>query len=187
MTLLPRFRAAAAAEAVAYVLLWSKGIRDRHSLLKIIYMAERKAIEELRWPILFDEIKCMRYGMVPQSTFDLIQGNTSHPEWDRYVEPPVVGDHVVDLKSPPRGNVHLSPAQMDILHQAYEENASKSFGQLTEESHDLPEWESPGRSAIRRSMPEILACIGLEDAVIQSLLKTMACERQVEDIIHGDS
>jgi hypothetical protein len=184
MTLLPRFRAAAAAEAVANVLLWSKGIRDRHSLLKIIYMAERKALEELRWPILFDHMKCMRYGMVPQATFDLIQGNTSHPEWEKYIEPSKA-DHVVYLKSPPRGNVHLSPAQAHILHEAYEENASKSFRQLTDESHDLPEWEDPGQSAIPRSMEEILEHIGLDEGTIQSLLKTMACERQVEDIING--
>ena len=187
MAMIPEFRAAAAAEAVAHILLWSDGSRDRYSLMKIVYLAERKALEKHKWPIFFDKMICMRFGMVPQGIFDLIRSRETHPEWDRYVERAVEDDYVVYMKNPPRSHTHLSPAQADLLRQAYEDNANKSFGQLKEEGHRLPEWEHPGDSSIRRTMPEILKAIGYVDSDIESLLKTMACERQLEDIINGDS
>ena len=180
----PRFRAAAAAEAIAFLLHWSGGSRDRYSLLKMLYLSERKAMEEHNWPIFFDETKCMIHGLVPQGTYDLIKGDRSDPEWDQYVEEASSARKRVFLKAAPRQE-HLSDAQLLILQAAFDENKSKGFDQLKRESHSLPEFKDPGNSSIPLEIQDIFRALDKSPEEVKDFEEGIRCDRLLEEIV-GD-
>lgn len=180
----PRFRAEAAAEAIAFLLHWSGGSRDRYSLLKMLYLSERKAMEEHNWPIFFDETKCMTHGLVPQGTYDLIKGGRSDPAWDRYIEEASPATKRVFLKTAPRQE-HLSDAELPILQTVFEENKSKDFNQLKSESHSLPEFKDPGDRSIPLDIQDIFRALDKSPEEIKDFEEGIRCERLLEKIL-GD-
>lgn len=179
----PRFRAEAVAEAIAFLLHWSGGSRDRYSLLKMLYLSERKAMEEHNWPIFFDETKCMIHGLVPQGTYDLIKGSRLDQAWDRHIEASPATKRVF-LKTAPRQE-HLSDAELLILKAVFEDNKSKDFTRLKSESHDLPEFEDPGNSSISLDIQDIFRALDKSPEEIEDFEEGIRCERLLEEIL-GD-
>ena len=176
----PKFRAAAAAEAIAFLLHWSNGSRDKYSLLKMLYLSERKALEDNNWPIFFEESKCMKYGMVPQMTYDHIKGDLKHSEWDRYIETRG-GRYALQLKAQARQD-YLSDNHLNILREVFEANKDKDFAQLKRESHSLPEFQDPGASIISLDIRDIFRALNKSPAQIDDFEEGIQCEIFLERV-----
>ena len=178
------FRPEVAAEVVAHLLEWSDGVRDGGTLLKMLYLAERRCLDELNWPMLFDEIRCLPHGIVPQGTYDLMQGNISSKAWDYYIT--TVSIYDVILNRSPRQE-HLSQAQLEILREIYQESKEKAFSDLSQESHCLPEWVRPGESSLPLSLKEILRALNKSQEEIDDITEALWYESELRDILHGNT
>lgn len=141
--MLPRFDERTATEMAAYILNRLGGSTEYIKLIKLMYLADRKALEEHQMPISTDRYVSMKYGPVLSNTFDLVR----HPPvydvgdfWNEHIED--IGQYQVRLtkKVPP---AKLSLAQEEILGLTCDEFGSWPWGKLVEYTHDLPEWKNP--------------------------------------------
>ncbi len=138
-------------------------------LLKMLYIADRIALEHMEQPITGDHYVSMDYGPVLSSVYDLIKGKHVDevlPIWSKFISPR--NSSYISLLSDP-GVGELCEAEEKILKQVYED-----FGQLdpfhvAEWTHDLPEWQDPHGSAIPISIEEVLRYVGKTDDEIEEI------------------
>ncbi len=159
-----RFNINKTIQAAAYLIKRQPGHRENYMrLLKLLYLAERRSLEERGTPICGDTAYAMKRGPVPSATLDLIKGSyPSSREWERFIE--TDGYDVRLLEDP--GNLHLSRADIKILESVAESFRSLDEWGLVEWCHDhLGEyqkaWESRGeKDRCPIQLKDVLAEIG---------------------------
>ena len=126
------------------VLLRREGKRaSRLRLLKLLYIADRIAVEKSGSPILGSKIVAMRHGPVHSDIFDLIKGvHIDEPAWSRHFRN--VGRDVVLEEEPEVGR--LSRYEVELLNQVVDQRINLSDWDVAEETHGFDEW--------RRSYPD---------------------------------
>jgi uncharacterized phage-associated protein len=164
-----RFHPEKAVEAAA-ILLKLHGKPMKHlGLLKMLYIADRLALQSMDQPITGDHYVSMDYGPVLSGVYDLIKGqavDNALPLWSKFISPRQ--QTFISLKSDP-GNEDLCEEEEEIIHQVY-----KTFGHLNpfdvaEWTHDLPEWRDPHGSAIPIAIEDILKNVGKTNEEIQEI------------------
>jgi hypothetical protein len=84
--LYPKFNQQKATEA-AILLIWLHGGRmSRLKLIKLLYLADRKALENWERPITYDTYYSMGQGQVLSGVLDLINNNIKNPFWQDHIE-----------------------------------------------------------------------------------------------------
>ena len=98
----PSFREDKVTQASAYFLK----LRDNNNtmshlkLMKLLYLAEREALNRLGRPITFDSCVSMDQGPVLSTTLNLMHGESLAGDyWDKFITPPT--NHEVMLKEDP--------------------------------------------------------------------------------------
>ena len=121
------------------VLLRHEGKRaSRLRLLKLLYIADRIALEKTGSPILGSKIVAMRHGPVHSAVLDLIKGvHIDAPAWSRYFRN--VGRDVVLEEEPEVGR--LSRFETELLNQVVDERTDLSDWDVAEETHRFEEWQ----------------------------------------------
>ncbi len=130
----------------AGVLLRREGKRlSRLRLLKLLYIADRIALQTTGSPILGSKLVAMRHGPVHSEVFDLIKGvHFAEPDWSRNFRN--VGRDVVLEEEPCVGK--LSRQEVELLNQVVDQRADLSDWDVAEETHGFAEWQEcyPDRS-----------------------------------------
>ncbi|MEO1256803.1 MAG: Panacea domain-containing protein [Bacteroidota bacterium] len=98
----------------------------KHTIFKIMYFADKEHLLKYGRFITGDYYIAMEYGPVPSGAYDLIK---TLPESMR-----VEGYHIVPDRDAKLDE--FSESDIECLNASIEENGNKSFGQLTDESHD---------------------------------------------------
>lgn len=151
-------------------------------LMKLLYIADRKALVELGRPITFDRFVSMEHGPVLSRTLDVMKRKVRADYWSQYISPP--DDHELHLLTtePPREK--LSRAEETILDSVFQEYGHYDKYHLRDLTHTFPEWQEPGDSSQDISLHNLLTGQGLTDdkaSVIaerrRSSLHQMAVER----------
>lgn len=150
---------------VAAYLIKHRGGRENYMRLgKLIYLADRRSLEERRIPICGDTPIAMERGPVPSRTLDLIKGaDPQSVRWDQFIRR---DSYDVVLENDP-GNLALSRADVRVLEEVAEEHRNKDEWELVSWCHgNLPEYEKnrEGRGtgkAKRIPLDDILEEIGL--------------------------
>jgi uncharacterized phage-associated protein len=128
-------------------------------LIKLLYLADRRSLQETGRPITGDRPVALERGPVLGRVLDLIRGKHARsPEWARYVE--TDGYHVRLLEDP--GNGELSPYEVELLQAIWDEHRAKDEWDLVRETHELPEWKKndPGSSSKPIPLADILEAVG---------------------------
>ncbi|MBE9248976.1 SocA family protein [Dolichospermum sp. LEGE 00240] len=178
-----RFHPEKAVEAAAILMkLHGKPIKYL-GLLKMLYIADRIALERIEQPITGDHYVSMKYGPVLSGVYDLIKGkpiDDALPLWSEYISP---GDKnfVYLVKDP--GNDELCEEEEEILQEVYQ-----SFGHLdpfhvAEWTHDLPEWKDPHGSAIPISVEDILKNVGKSQEEIEEIRQIALREAYLDEVL----
>ena len=177
----PGFRPSAATELAAHLLNGLGGKADWLTVLKLMYRVERRALERYGWPVVFDDIYLLPQGPVLQSVYDLLKGETHNDEWSKYIK---------SVK--PKANLartprvwHLSQAQVELAREELNENDGKTGYQLSQDSHNLPEWNDPRGSSQKLEYEELLRYLGKSEAEIEKIFERLASEAEVEELL-GD-
>jgi uncharacterized phage-associated protein len=179
-----RFHPEKAVEAAAILLKLHDKPMKHLGLLKMLYIADRFALQRMDQPITGDHYVSMNYGPVLSGVYDLIKGqavDNALPLWSKFISPNE--QNFVSLKSDP-GNEDLCEEEEEIIQQVYQ-----TFGQLNpfdvaEWTHDLPEWQNPHGSAIPIEIEDILKNVGKTKQEIQEIQQEAIREAYLDKALH---
>ena len=173
-----------AVEAAAVLLKLHRKPMKYLGLVKMLYRADRLALERMDYPITGDNYVSMDYGPVLSRVYDLIKGkpiDNALPIWSEFTSSPQ--DYGVELLKDP-GNGELCAEEEDILQEVY-----KQFGELepfrvAEWTDDLPEWQDPHGSAIPIAVEEILKNLGKSNEEITEIQQEAIREAYLDKVLN---
>jgi len=178
-----RFREDRTTQAAARLLRLRGAKMPYLSLIKLLYLADRKALLDLGRPISYDLFVSMPHGPVLSRTLDLI---TTEPDpdrpsyWREYISEPK--DYEVSLlKDPP--NDQLSPAIEEILDEVFRRYGHLDKWALRDYTHTLPEWEDPEGSSVLIPVKEILIQQGVSPEDAEAICRDLGAEAFAEHIL----
>ncbi len=179
-----RFHPEKAVEAAAVLLKLHGKPMKYLGLLKMLYIADRVALQKMEQPISGDRYVSMDYGPVLSGVYDLIKGrpvDDALPLWSKFISHPQ--QKLVRLIDNP-GNENLCEEEEEIIHQVY-----KTFGHLdpfdvAEWTHDLPEWQDPHGSAIPIAVEDILKNLGKSEEEINEISHEAIREAYLDEALH---
>jgi uncharacterized phage-associated protein len=166
------FNEGKAGEAAAYLLKWGDDPMGQMKLIKLMYIADRRAIEETGFSITGDQIAGMPKGPVLSETLNLIKGvHGGRGKVAGYVQPVTQDEGVRSVKVPSDEPEHLSRFDMRTLKGVHDD-----FGHLTGEDlkdwlhRNAPEWtEPPNRSRTVIDPAAILKAVGKSDEEVAEI------------------
>jgi hypothetical protein len=191
-----RFHPEKAVEAAAVLLKCHQGQPMEYlGLLKMMYIADRRALEAIEQPITGDRYVSMKYGPVLSSIYDLVQGNSvvakaSQNEnralsvWSQFISSQ--GNNFVSLIRDP-GSGHLCGEEERILRDVYREFGHIDPFEVAEWIHSLPEWQDPGASAIPILVEDVLRLVGKTDEEIYDIRQESLRESYLDEALHVGS
>lgn len=159
-------------------------------LLKMLYIADRIALERIEQSITGDDSVSMKYGPVLSGVYDLIKGNEIDDAlsiWQEFISRQKQDQNNIELLKYPEIE-ELCEEEEDILKEVYEK-----FGQIdpftvAEWTHSLPEWQDPkrfGKKAVPISIEDILRNIGKTEEEIQSIRTEAIREAYLDEVLNG--
>jgi uncharacterized phage-associated protein len=154
-------------------------------LLKLLYMADRIALERIEQPITGDHYVSMDYGPVLSDVYDLMKGRPvedSLPIWTQFISPR--HDYKVSLIGDP-GNDELCEEEEEIIAEVYQSCGNYDRFDLAKLTHDFPEWQDPHGGAIPITVESILKSVGKSDKEIEEIQKEAAREMYLDGVLNG--
>ena len=139
-----------AVAATGYLCELNGGSIDMLKCIKMLYIADRKALVEWHRPITGDTFWSLENGPIVSRIYDLIRGKIGGPEMEiwRAVFNPKEGD-TVSVKPGVNPNTKpLSQREKEALEEAYARIQPLSIGEVIDLVHKFPEWKDPGKSSI---------------------------------------
>jgi uncharacterized phage-associated protein len=133
-------------------------------MLKLLYLAERKTLQQTGTMITGDTVVKMPNGPVLSQLYDLIKYKNYHaPKLYRYIERR--GDQIHLTKDPGIG--YLSPREIENLQSVANEHVEKTDEELIDWIHsNCPEWSDPrkeGKKVSPLPRKQILMAVGMTE------------------------
>ncbi|WP_071192121.1 Panacea domain-containing protein [Trichormus sp. NMC-1] len=185
MTIQFRFHPEKAVEAAAILLkLHGKPIKYL-ALLKMLYIADRIALQRIEQPITGDHYVSMKYGPVLSGVYDLIKGqpvDDALPLWSEYISPR--NTNFVELIKDP-GDDEMCEEEEEILQEVYQTFGHLDPFHVAEWTHDLPEWKGSHNYSIPISVEEILRKVGKSEEEIEEIRQIAVREAYLDEVLNG--
>jgi uncharacterized phage-associated protein len=137
------------AEAAAHLLLMAGGSMDLLVLLKLLYLSDRRTLIERGMPITGDRMVAMKKGPMLARVYDATKGKfVQMPSWGEFVANPREDDpnKTLQLRKDPPAEGRLSNYEISVLRDVHAEYGHKNKWDLSDLTHDLPEYRNPGDS-----------------------------------------
>jgi uncharacterized phage-associated protein len=159
-----RFNFDKAVQAIA-VLMRSQALPKMNymRLLKLLYLAERKAIKESGRPIIGSPIVAMKRGPIVETVYKLILGqHFDSLRFSKFFE----RSHYDLVMTADPGMGRLSEFEIEKLQEVASEFADCDEWDLVWITHELPEWKKndPGDSCRPIPLVDLLEALGMENA-----------------------
>lgn len=154
-------------------------------LLKLLYMADRIALEQMEETITGDQYVSMNWGPVLSKTYDLISHGPKYaPDnpWFQYISPP--RDYCIKLLCDP-GAEELCEEEEEIIQGVYQRFGHIDVWKLSELTHFFPEWKNPYGGAIPIRVEDILRELGKSEADIEAIQKNIQKENYLDILLGG--
>ena len=154
-------------------------------LLKMLYIADRIALQRIEQPITGDSYVSMNYGPVLSSVYDLIKGQpvgNALPHWLEFIS--LRNSHYVSLLNDP-GDENLCEEEEEILKEVYQIFGHLDPFDVAQWTHALPEWSYPHGSCIPIAVEEILRNVGKNDEEIEQIQQEAIREAYLDQILHA--
>ena len=155
-----RFDIERTCQAVAGLLRQLPGHRMNYMrLLKLLYLVERKCLQESGGPLTGSPVIAMERGPVLEDVFSLIrQSHPATPIWGKYFR----SDRYELVMIDDPGNRRLTPFIVDTINAVARMHEDHDEHDMVDISHTLPEWQKndPGKSSRPIPLEDILEAIG---------------------------
>jgi uncharacterized phage-associated protein len=130
-----------ATHAAALFLKLSGGSVNYMKLIKLMYLADRKALQFIERSISTDNYSSMRHGPVLNNIFKIIKSNNVQSYWYKYISKP--DNYNIRLINQPTFD-ELSEKEESIISEIHNEYKNKNEWEMVKICHSiLKEWESP--------------------------------------------
>jgi hypothetical protein len=156
-----------ATAAAAVLLKLDNGVMDYMRLIKLLYIAEREALNRWGKPIVGDTYSSLDQGPILSTTLDLCKYQ-SRGVWASQIKR--IGMRAVQLYSEPDLGP-LSEAEVALLEEVSRVNREKDQYQLSEETHRFREWKDPKGSRVEILPEEIMRALGKPEDDIREALE----------------
>lgn len=155
------------AQAAARLLSRHGGAMPYIKLMKLLYLADRRALIDTGYPITGDRMVSMRHGPVLSQVLDFITWGyfDERSIWPRYVSPKDGWD--VRLVGSPDTD-ELSEYEIEVLDEIDEAFGNLDRWDLVKYTHTLPEWV-PTQSSLDIDARVILREAGKSDDEIEEI------------------
>jgi hypothetical protein len=128
-----------AVQASSFMLELAGGQMEYIHLIKLLYLADRQALQEWSRSISTDKYVSMKDGIVLSRILDHIKRNDNEV-WSSHIQKK---GYLVSIKKPFEKYSKLSKADKEVMKQIYEQYKEMDSWSLIEEViHKLPEWDS---------------------------------------------
>lgn len=166
------FQARKSTQAAAFLLKLCGEKKDKYLLLKMIYLADRAALEKWNISITGDQPHSMELGPVPSNIYDFTKGAIRFGTvWSDSIE--TENRDTLVLKNDP-GTDELSEDEMNLLREIFERFKNYSFKDMKDFCHALPEYDhSVGRGSRPISFPTMMSAVGKSADDIDHISKTI--------------
>ncbi len=179
-----QFNQEKATAATAYLLKLRGGRMSYLKLIKLLYLADREALNRWGFNITTDRYVSMDHGPVVSNIYNLITiDERMKPFWSTYISPPL-GEWEVELKTDSIPQNLLSRAEEKLLMEIFGTYGTWSRWKLRDFTHDLPEWKDPHGSSIPIPISDMLKAQGSSDEDIDVLMKDL-CAVEAADRVLG--
>jgi len=153
----PKFNIEKATESTVFLLMRHNGSMDKMKLIKLLYLSDRRALQEWEQPITFDIYYSMRQGQVLSGVLDLINNITSNQIWQKYIKN--LNKIVIALRDEePLKFRKLSRAEVLLLEEIDKEYGKMTGRELGKITKNFPEYK-PTDSRERTFLEDILNAI----------------------------
>ena len=173
------------ARGPSFIVQWSR--MKTVKLMKLMYLAERRSLEQYGEPMIGDKLYSMDNGPVLSKTLNLIHGEVPSMEggWETWVSDRA--DHKVSLRrsfdDPRRDLGELSDADIEILEAVwtqYGHMEAFELARLTHEPDVCPEWQDPKGSRLDIDHEDIYQHVGRSEREIEDLRKRVSDQRKID-------
>jgi len=148
------------------------------SLIKLIYLTDREAIQRWHTPLTRDCYYSLPHGPIVSRTLDLVtdDGQLDPSYWHRFISPPQ--DYDVTLLDAPERDT-LSRAETKLLDEIFAQYGRMDKWQLRDFTHTLPEYTDPhgGRNSI--TYDAILQACGFAETQAEEIAEQINDENGV--------
>lgn len=175
-----------AAQAAAYFLSKSGGRMPVLKLMKLIYLADREAMNQYGYPITFDRMVSMPHGPVLSMTYDLANGSlTSAPGgWEDWVSDREGHDVSLARKLESRNDLdELPDADLDILDAVWARFGAMDKWTIRDYTHEhCQEWEDPNGSSYPITYEKVFQALGRNAHDAKELAGHIEAERNLDKL-----
>ncbi|HPG40567.1 MAG TPA: Panacea domain-containing protein [bacterium] len=158
-----------AAQIAAFLIKLNNGRENYTKLIKLVYLADRKAILEWGFPITFDDMCSLPNGPVVSRFLNLIKNENSGKTWREFIKKD--GYNVILINEP--GDDELSVAEKELLQQIYNKYKDKNYSDMITFTHSLPEYKDPGTSSIPIHYEDILLASGMPVYKVNEIIENI--------------
>lgn len=134
----------------AYLLQKRGGRMSYLKLMKLLYLADRLAMQETGESLSGDDHYSMKHGPVLSHTYNLINGSQASDCWACWIKPEA--NYELSTNFPEASKecyTELSDYDIEVLDKVFAEHGDKNRWDLVEFTHEaLPEWQNTGFSAL---------------------------------------
>ena len=138
-------------------------------LLKLLYLADKKALDQMGETITGDRYVSMNHGPVLSRVYDLInhgpKGNPGDP-WFNFISAPEKY-HIRRLED--SGTDDLCAEEEEIIENVFAFYGKIDLWNLSELTHLFPEWQYPHGSAVPIRVEDILRGLGKPEEEIREI------------------
>ena len=170
-------------QAVALFLKLNRQPMEYMKLIKLLYLADRVALDRMDDTITGDNYVSMDHGPVLSKVYDLINHGPIYDKdnpWFRYISPPQ--KYCVKLYADP-GNDELCEEEEKIIEGVYKMFGHINVWELSNLTHFIPEWQNPRGSAIPIRIDDILRELGKTEDDIKAVQRDMANENYFDMLL----
>jgi|SRR5690554_6330589 len=134
----------------AYLLQKRGGRMSYLKLMKMLYLADRLAMQETDESLSGDEHYSMKHGPVLSNTYNLINGSQESDSWLCWIKPEAGYELSTNFPDATKDDYgELSDYDFEVLDKIFAEHNNKTRWDLVEYTHEnLPEWQNVGFSAM---------------------------------------
>lgn len=154
-----------ATQAAAYLLKKNEGRLNYTKMLKLLYLADRRALKHWHRPIVGGEYWSLDNGPVMSEVYDWISGSKKDVFWNNHI---VTEGYFASLLADP-GIEKLSQIEEDLLSKVDRRFKKYSYSDMIEYCHKLREWKHPNGSRIRIQNEELLLLLQKDKKEIEEI------------------
>jgi len=171
-----------AAQMAAFFLGKRGGTMSHLKLMKLLYLADREAMEQFEFPISGDHMVSMPHGPVLSMTLNYMDGNieSSPGGWEEWIS--AKDNHELSVRQPVQREAldELSDADIEILETVWAKFGHMNRWEIRDYTHDnCPEWSDPNGSSGPISPKDVFLALGRSSDVAEELDADIEAERSL--------